>query len=42
MEMMSRTQTFEWFSKFESGMTAVNDAEHSGCPCKRKTAGNVV
>jgi len=31
---MSVTQTFDWMSKFRSGVTFVDDAERSGQPPK--------
>jgi hypothetical protein len=30
LETMSRTQTFEWFSKFRSGLMSVKDSECIG------------
>jgi hypothetical protein len=35
-QIMARTQVFECFSKFNSGVTAVDEAEHSGRPSARK------
>jgi hypothetical protein len=37
---MSRIQAFDWFPKFKSGVTSVNNAEHSGCPSTSKMDGN--
>jgi hypothetical protein len=31
-KIMSRTRTFDQFPDFESGVTSVNDDEHSGYP----------
>jgi hypothetical protein len=41
-EMMSRIQTFDWFSKFKSEVTSADDAEYLGCPLTTKTDKNVV
>lgn len=40
-ETTGRTQTFYWFSKFESGLTSTNDAEHSACPSTNRMDENV-
>jgi hypothetical protein len=32
---------FEWFSKFRSGVTSVENAKHLGCPSMSKTDENV-
>jgi hypothetical protein len=40
-ERMSRIQRFEWFLKFKSEMTSVEDAEYLGCPPTSKTDENV-
>jgi hypothetical protein len=34
---MSGTETFDWFSKFRSGVSSVDDAERSGRPSASKT-----
>jgi len=33
---MSRTQAFEWFSKFRNGLTSLHNAKCSVCPSARK------
>jgi hypothetical protein len=36
-QTMGRTQVFEWFSNFKSGVTSAEDAKCSGRPSTSKT-----
>jgi hypothetical protein len=40
-QTMGRTQVSEWFSKFKSGATSTEDAEHSRHPSMSKADKNV-
>ena len=40
-QSLSRTQCFEWHSRFKRGRTSVEDDERSGRPCTSTTAENV-
>jgi hypothetical protein len=39
-ETENRTQTYDWFSKYRSGVMRVNSAECSGCTFSRKMSEN--
>jgi len=40
-EAMGRTQTYEWWKRFNEGRTSVDDDPHSGRPSTSKTDDNV-
>jgi hypothetical protein len=40
-QTVGRTQAFDWFSKFKSGLISVKDADHSGHPMASKTDENM-
>jgi len=36
-QVISRSQTFQWFSRFKAGRTSIDDDERSGRPVSRPT-----